>query len=132
MKTITISTYEEYSVRKNYTWTDKQYNEFKEYISLRARTAQNDYQVAYYTVLKELLEQTTWEQVCDLMNEGDYRSIQKTYTYTSQNGKEFTEHLYLYDAIQEAMREDTYDLDGEDEYIDGSYEESFDINEFDE
>ena len=132
MKTITISTYEEYSVRKNYTWTDKEYNELKEYIDLRAKTAQNGYQVAYYTALNELLEQTTWEQVCDLMNEGDYRGIQKTYTYIHQNGQEYTEHLYLYDAIQEAMREDTYNLNGDEEYIDGSYEESFDINEIDE
>lgn len=129
MKQLTISTYEEYSVRKNYTWTEKKYNEYKEYVSIRAKSATNGYQTAYYSALNELLERTTWEQVCGIMSDRDYRSIQTTYTYTAQNGQEYTDHLYLYDAIQDAMREDTYDIDGEDEYIDGSYEESFDVSE---
>lgn len=127
MKTITLTRSELVWQTRHATWSEEDWIRFLEW--LKQSADEKNYWHDQYAGLYEKIKDMSWEEaVADFKDPKISVPVVKKYN----DGTSWTYDQTLYDAIVEAMREDCYDADVDDEDYADDYSEDFDISGEDE
>ena len=127
MKTITLTRSELVWQTRHATWSEEDWTRFLEW--LKQSTDEKNYWHDQYAGLYEKIKDMSWEEaIADFKDPKISVPVVRKYN----DGTSWTYDQTLYDAIVEAMREDCYDADVDDEDYADDYSEDFDISGEDE